>query len=1222
MLDNNKEKLKKLRDKFANYFEYDERTKVLRIKDGVKDFSEFGTINYFHFENVEEIILPTSLEKISSRAFIYAKSLRKVSFAKDGKRPQLKEIYADAFYGCENLEEFEFCDSITHLNLGAFYGCKKLKTFAFSSNDEPKIIGDYAFAWCDALESVKNLNGLTSIGNSAFSNCQTLQSFIVPESCTEIGRDGFYNCQNLEDLTLSSNLNTIYPFFKESPKVKLDMDNNSKDNTVYIHNGYLMQKKSHNDVILVACTDDAKPTIPPETTIIGQDAFYGCTMPNLTLNDGLKMLDARAFRGIKGLKSLAIPDSVESIDSFCFMKSDIEELTLGKNSSLKVNTLLNSNIKRVSIPEDCVKYYESPNSAIIDKEFPLLLFCNSNKIPDGIQYVASDINFSTNEEEYHLPDTLKSLQLYFMFDCPNLKKIYVGKQLRNGLYSDAFKNCPNLTEIVIDSENQNYKSIDGCVYMANSNGEFTHLVFAPTNAMIREGTKSMGSCFMQTPDIERVVPVGYDETSQPNTIYIPNSLKIVEWGAFADLPNLRELVLPDNLQEIDSTSIFDCPNLEKIVIPANVRIKRNKYINWYSDELEHMKEYCAPLTPHFFQQSILESGAEFYTQIRVNGKNVTVKLPKKIRECIDENMVLFQKDDGKMAIARVDANLPQTGYLDIIDFESALENASEKNLYSLMLLKDLFKLIPFNNAKVNNIAKFLPAIFVIENLPKDEIVGYYKNATSAGRGSKNSNADVLNSWQDVMTKCKIAGENKPIKDMPITYKIAVFKIAQSLGMFVDDDKRYLSLPTICQWLNENILQKYNKNTIKRLFSDFDTYNHPYNKDFAILFINCIEQYAKSNVCAQNVGKKYANAENYQPVFLDFVRADDLGSVKNGMSNFHNNFDILLKKFDKKIISADMRRHTNSNYVQLADVEFCFTKMSEFDISKFLTPEDENHHSIRNEIIKDFTDTIAQNARYSQIEFETLLKWYMLGMKNYASARVKQARGEIAHLTLDIAPIETICSNEELANAKFTYHYLDKRTPTSAILGELSNCCQVIGNNGESCVKYGMIKPNSGFLEFRNVNGKFVGQGWVWYNPENKQVTIDNIEIPNTLLRQIDNLELQFKKLLDNVTKGIIKGIGTENVNRITIGLGCNDLSQLLKNEKLYQKYIPAEKIENTENLTAGEINILKGGAPRDFTISEIQKDGDTAIKNVYSDAREERGQVLLWNNAREKTKEK
>ena len=77
MSDNKNDKLQKLRNKFADSFEYNEETKVLRIKDGVKNFYNIGILLYFHFEDVEEVILPTSLERISTQSFQYAKSLKK-----------------------------------------------------------------------------------------------------------------------------------------------------------------------------------------------------------------------------------------------------------------------------------------------------------------------------------------------------------------------------------------------------------------------------------------------------------------------------------------------------------------------------------------------------------------------------------------------------------------------------------------------------------------------------------------------------------------------------------------------------------------------------------------------------------------------------------------------------------------------------------------------------------------------------------------------------------------------------------------------------------------------------------------------------------------------------------------------------------------------------------------------------------------------------------------
>lgn len=54
-----------------------------------------------------------------------------------------------------------------------------------------KIIGDYAFFECSALENVVIPSSVTSIGDYSFSDCQKLKQIKIPESIDSIGMDAF-----------------------------------------------------------------------------------------------------------------------------------------------------------------------------------------------------------------------------------------------------------------------------------------------------------------------------------------------------------------------------------------------------------------------------------------------------------------------------------------------------------------------------------------------------------------------------------------------------------------------------------------------------------------------------------------------------------------------------------------------------------------------------------------------------------------------------------------------------------------------------------------------------------------------------------------------------------------------------------------------------------------------------------------------------------------------
>ena len=61
-------------------------------------------------------------------------------------------------------------------------------------------IGDYAFQYCTALQSV-SLPAATTIGNSAFSRCTALTSVSLPVAIT-IGESAFFGCDALKSLSL------------------------------------------------------------------------------------------------------------------------------------------------------------------------------------------------------------------------------------------------------------------------------------------------------------------------------------------------------------------------------------------------------------------------------------------------------------------------------------------------------------------------------------------------------------------------------------------------------------------------------------------------------------------------------------------------------------------------------------------------------------------------------------------------------------------------------------------------------------------------------------------------------------------------------------------------------------------------------------------------------------------------------------------------------------
>ncbi len=153
--------------------------------------------------------------------------------------------------------------------------------------------------------------------------------------------------------------------------------------------------------------------------------------------------------------------------------------------------------------------------------------------------------------------------------------------------------------------------------------------------------------------------------------------------------------------------------------------------------------------------------------------------------------------------------------------------------------------------------------------------------------------------------------------------------------------------------------------------------------------------------------------------------------------------------------------------------------------------------------------------------------------------------------------------------EYTYEILRLDDPLALIIGPLSNCCQELGNYGETTMEHSMVDKNGRIFVIKDNEGNLVAQSWVWRNKN--VLCFDNIEIPekafirakykglteeeftdiilmlykeasNELLR-IDELEFKNLLRLGKITKEQYQAL---KLGKITIGKGNNDIGDSLK----------------------------------------------------------------------------
>lgn len=227
-------------------------------------------------------------------------------------------------------------------------------------------LGESAFA-CSSLESVTLPSTLSVIPAGAFRENQ-LKSLVLPEGVTEVGKEAFYGCAALEEVTVPATLKKVdtgaFNNGQRKRKVyisdltawcKADFVSGSSPigNEGYIYlNGQLVTElvipegiEILKSGVFAYCLNEMTVTLPqsltriessafpwlncktlyiPENvTYIGQRAFYGADLEQVTLA-GVEEIDEGAFDSCFGLKTVDFGDKLRKVGGYAFNNCALE----------------------------------------------------------------------------------------------------------------------------------------------------------------------------------------------------------------------------------------------------------------------------------------------------------------------------------------------------------------------------------------------------------------------------------------------------------------------------------------------------------------------------------------------------------------------------------------------------------------------------------------------------------------------------------------------------------------------------------------------------------------------------------------------------------------------------------------------------------------------------------------------------------------------------------
>ena len=476
-------------------------------------------------------------------------------------------------------------------------GCRRDATGTITIPNSVTSIGDYAFSGCTGLTSVTIPEGVTSIGDCAFEGCTGLTSVIIPNSVTSIGDNAFYDVFNIryygtaEGAPWGARSMNVYAdgLFTYSDGTKTILVACRRDATGAIT--IPSSVTSIKDSAFYNCREITSITIPRDVAYMGNYVFYGCdsltsvvwnakncsgwvsyeTAPfygnkNITsfvFGGEVETISNALCSGLNKLTSVAIPNSVTTIDMNAFAQTGLTSVTIPKSvTSIESAAFAFCDNLSSIVVEAGNPIYDSRNNcnAIIETATNTLAFgclgttipesvtdignhafygcmgLTSISIPNGVQSIGNYAFYYCSITSITIPNTVTTIGKEAFERCYQLESITIPNSVTSiGDY--ALLECNNLTSIVVEAGNPIYDSRNNC------------------NAIIETATNTLLSGCQST-----VIPAGvttiyhyafynYDLTS----ITIPASVTTIGAYAFAYCSWLESVTC----QAVEPPTIYD-----------------------------------------------------------------------------------------------------------------------------------------------------------------------------------------------------------------------------------------------------------------------------------------------------------------------------------------------------------------------------------------------------------------------------------------------------------------------------------------------------------------------------------------------------------------------------------------------------------------------------------------------------------------------------------------
>ena len=314
------------------------------------------------------------------------------------------------------------------------------------------------------------------------------------------------------------------------------------------------------------CTGLIRVTIPNSVTTIGERAFHGARLTIVTIPNSVTSIGNNAFSGT-GLTNITIPDGVISIGERAFANcTSIVHLTIS-NSVISIGG---------NAFEGCTGLREIHNNSPIPQIINNSCFTNVDKssciiyVPDG-SYTAYRVATGWGEFQNIIDgnDNTNELAVIIDVETAGTLPILIEASKKNQIKNLTLTGNLNATDI------RYIREMAGRTYDdKETNGQLTVLDLSGTNLTSPEEL-TFHNCANLTSliipnNITSIRSNAFKECTGLAGITIPNSVTIIKNGAFEGCTGLTNITIPNNVTSIGEGVFSGCTGLTNIIIGDNV----------------------------------------------------------------------------------------------------------------------------------------------------------------------------------------------------------------------------------------------------------------------------------------------------------------------------------------------------------------------------------------------------------------------------------------------------------------------------------------------------------------------------------------------------------------------------------------------------------------------------------------------------------------------------